>query len=231
VGGVKTFTFFSKTSPYRWSDYVTPEEMERFDGDLDPLVLHLTNSVISIDLFRLLQDTQGYAFLIGKAANKAMRLPDKTLVIFKAHWKAAADQYQGVPPLNVIRVNDKKLKVYSGDDFKPVYLLPHKDPTLVWLSRSIVSDTARVVKGFDGLRQTMLTALSVPRDLIDSTEVLSTDQFPATFRDTFDLNDFAYVLYYHRDREILAAVGFNSEPELENACRTLSVRLQNDSPQ
>ena len=230
----EAFAFFNTNAPYEWKEYVNAEELKRFDYDLGALVLYITSSVVSIDVFRKIQHTPGYEFLIGEGKTTSFRLKDGSRLVLKEHWKVDAAGYDYLPPLEITIFEDQTLTTYQeGDSGNPIYVLSHPDPALIWISESVISKPSRKIAEYEKMKCETLVKFGCPEDQLWLVEVQTTQEFVEFFSNQipdpisyYDLHPFHFVIYYHQAGEVLSIAGFNTDDEFEKACKAIAVFLK-----
>jgi hypothetical protein len=224
----EAFAFFNSHAPYEWQEY--KDELKRFDHDLGAMVLHITNSVVSIDVFRNLQLTAGYEFLIGEGEKCSIQLSDRSRVVLKEHWKADAGGYDYLAPLEILPVKDQTLSIYKEDeDGDPVFVLSHPDPALIWISELVVPKPDKGIAEYEKLKSQTLKKNGCPENQLWLIEVQTVGEFALFYKDQtsdpvgfYNLHGFHYVVYYHQAGEVLAIAGFNSDKEFEKGCKDIA---------
>jgi len=230
----EAFAFFNTQSPYEWREYVNKDELKRFNNDLGALVLHITNVVVSIDVFRMIQDSPGYDFLIGEGKTHSIRLPDGSRVVLKEHWKADAGGFDYLAPLEITTFEDQILTTYQeGDCGNPVYVLSHPDPALIWIGETVIPKPSKTVTQYEKLKCKTLIKYGCPEDQLWLTEVQTVEEFRVFYKDQipdpvgfYNLHRFHYVLYYHESGEVHSIAGFSTDEEFEGGCEAVADYLK-----
>ena len=226
----KAFAFFNTKAPYQWKEYINETELKRFDYDLGALVLYVANTVVSIDVFRKIQHTPGYEFLIGEGKTKSFRLKDGTRLILKEHWKVDERTYDRYMPLELDVVEEQVLTTYEGKVSEvPVYVMTHPDPALFWIGESVVPKPSKEITHYEEGKTKTLSKYGCPEDQLWLTEVQAVEEFETFFHDQisdpigfYDLHRFHFVIYYHQAGEILQIAGFNTEKEFQKGCKAIA---------
>jgi len=115
-------------------------------------------------------------------------------------------------------------------------LLEHDDPTLVWKSKRHFIEsksTENSVDYYEELKCTALLEHGCPDEALWLTEVQTVDQFNEYYstddesaEDFYGLQDYEFVVYYHKSGEIHVHTGFNDESEFDLACKMVAEYLQ-----
>jgi|APSaa5957512622_1039677.scaffolds.fasta_scaffold54388_2 hypothetical protein len=226
----EAFAFFNDHAPYEWDEYINEEALQQHEFDLEKLVIEVVNSALSIDIFRKLQNTAGYEFLIGEPQLISIKLDNGDKVLLKEHWKIKSCEYDGFPCAIIGDVDGKVLNKYQENESSiPVYDLEHNDPTLVYISEKIIPKPDHSVEHYEALKVEKLKSFGCPESELWLTEVQTIEAFEVLYGNDnydpiseFDLHEYFYVVYHHQDGEVTVVAGFNTYDEFELGCEHIA---------